>query len=161
MSLTKVIQPWTSFLRKDDRRSYISEPKVWSIGLSPMLVYFLPTKVPVDLFLGGDIYYSQRLSLEEFSNWDTCSYAADSNILWRVKAGPSYTMKRESRYRLYQLKFSLTGNVQPQLPDRFTVAPNLLFESQPIDGRGGYLFNLGFNLGSQKKCWSFAYGLRF
>ena len=152
---------WASFLRKDDRHSYIRNPKVWSLGLSPMLVYYMPTKACLDLFLGGDIYYSQRLSLEEFSNWETCSYDADSNILWRVKAGPSYTMKREGKSRLYQLKTSLGLNVQSPIPDRFTVAPNILFESQPLEGRGGYLFNLGFNLGSQKKCWSFAYGLRF
>jgi hypothetical protein len=152
---------WASFLRKDDRRSYRSNPKVWSLGLSPMLVYYMPTKVPLDLFLGGDVYYSRRSSLEESSDGETCTYDADNDVLWRVKAGPSYTMKREGKARLYQLKFSLAGNVQSQVPDRFTVAPNFLFESQPLEGRGGYLFNLGFNLGSQKKSWQLAYGLRF
>lgn len=151
----------SDFERDCDARHYRSHPKAWSLGLSSMLVYYLHPKVPLDLFLGGDVYYSRRPSLEESSDGETCTYNADNDVLWRVKFGPSYTMKREGKSRLYQLKTSLGLNVQSQIPDRFTLAPNLLFESQPLKRGGGYLFNLGFNLGSQKKSWQFAYGLRF
>ena len=152
---------WSEFLRKDDRRSYQSDPKVWSLGVSPMLVYYIPTKVALDLFFGGDVYYSSRLEVEESSDGETCTYAAENNVFYRVKAGPSYTMKREGRYRLYQLKFSIAGNVQSQIPDRFVVAPSILFESQGHESRGGYLLKLGFDLGSKEKSWQLAYGLRF
>ena len=152
---------WAYFHRKDGRRSYRSDPKVWSIGLSPMFVYYLPAKVPLDLFLGADIAWSQRLAVEESSDGWIYPYAEQNDVLWRVKAGPSYTLKREGKSRLYQLKTSLAGNVQSQMTDRFTAAPDILFESQPLEGRGGYLFKLGLNLGSQKKSWQFAYGLRF
>ena len=152
---------WSEFLRKDDRRSYQSDPKVWSLGVSPMLVYYIPTKAALDLFLGGDVYYLYRLEVEESSDGETCTYAAENNAFYRVKAGPSYTMKREGRYRLYQLRFSIAGNVQSQTPDRLTAAPSILFDSQPIELRGGYLFKLDFNLGEKKKSWSLSYGLRF
>lgn len=152
---------WSEFLRKDDRRSYQSDPKVWSLGMSPMLVYYIPIKVPLDLFLGGDVYYLSRLEVEESSDGETCTYAARNDAFYRVKVGPSYTMKREGRCRLYQLKFSLSANLQSQIPDRFVVAPSILFESQGHESRGGYLLKLGFDLGSKKKSWQLAYGLRF
>ena len=139
---------------------HMSHSKAWSLGLSPLLVYYLD-KAPVDFFLGGDFYYSQRLKFEEHYKSKTCTYDAENDLLWRIKAGPSYTMKREGKRRLYQLRFSLAGNVQSQIPDRFTVAPNVLFESQPNNGSGGYLFELGLNLGKFKKLWNIAYGLRF
>ena len=120
-----------------------------------MLVYYMEAKVPLDLFLGGDIYYAHK------PTFDSYDFKAKNDVLWRVKLGPSYTMKREGRYRLYQLKFSLAGNVQSQIPDRFTAAPSILFESQTLEGHGGYLFKLGFDLGSKKKSWQLAYGLRF
>ena len=152
---------WSEFLRKDDRRSYRSNPKVWSLGLSPMLVYYMPTKAALDLFLGGDVYYSSRLEVEESSDGETCTYAAENDAFYRVKFGPSYTMKREGRHRLYQLKFALAANLQSQIPDRFTASPSILFESQGHERRGGYLFKLGFDLGSKEKSWELAYGLRF
>ena len=149
---------WSDFNRE---YGYISHPKACSLGLSPMLVYYLHTKVPVDLFLGSDLYYAHRFFIEESSRSLSYTYDAKNNLLWRIKAGPSYTMKREGKRRLYQLRFSLAGNVQSQIPDRFTVAPNVLFESQPNNGSGGYLFELGLNLGKFKKLWNIAYGLRF
>ena len=152
---------YSDFERDCDSRHYRSYPKSWSLGLSPMLVYYMPTKVPLDLFLRGDLYYAHRFSVEESSRSLSYTYSAEDNLLWRIKAGPSYTMKREGKRRLYQLRFSLAGNVQSHIPDRFTVAPNVLFESQPNDGRGGYLFELGLNLGKFKKLWNIAYGLRF
>lgn len=152
---------WSDYERNWNSCSFKSKPKALYFGLSPILVYYLQIKVPLDLFLGGDVYYWHGFGFEETSSFSRVEYHAFKDTLWRVKAGPSYTMKREGKARLYQLKFSLAGNVQSQVPDRFTVAPNFLFESQPLEGRGGYLFNLGFNLGSQKKSWQLAYGLRF
>lgn len=152
---------WADFQRSHSGRTYKSHPSAWSLGLSPLLVYYMPTKVPLDLFLGGDVYYAHRFSFDEHSRGVTCTYDAHKELLWRIKAGPSYNMKREGKRRLYQLKTALGFNVQSPVPDRFTVAPNILFESQPIEGRGGYLFNLGINLGATKKSWSLAYGLRF
>lgn len=152
---------YSDFERDCDSRYYRSHPKSWSLGLSPMLIYYTHKKVPVDLFLGGDLYYAHRFSVEESSRSLSYTYGAEDDLLWRIKAGPSYTMKREGKRRLYQLRFFLAGNVQSQIPDRFTVAPNVLFESQPNNGRGGYLFELGLNLGKFKKLWNIAYGLRF
>ena len=149
---------WSDFNRE---YGYISHPKACSLGLSPMLVYYLHTKVPVDLFLGSDLYYAHRFFIEESSRSLSYTYDAKNNLLWRIKAGPSYTMKSEGKRRLYQLRFSLAGNVQSQIPDRFTVAPNVLFESQLHSSGGGYLFELGLNLGKFKKLWNIAYGLRF
>ena len=152
---------YSDFERDCDSRHYRSHPKSWSLGLSPMLVYYIHTKVPVDLFLGGDLYYAHRFSIEESSRSLSCTYDAENDLLWRIKAGPSYTMKREGKKRLYQLRFSVAANVQSQIPDRFTLAPNVLFESQPHSSGGGYLFELGLNLGKFKKLWNIAYGLRF
>ena len=148
---------WSDFNRE---YGHISHPKAWSLGLSPLLVYYLD-KAPIDFFLGGDVYYSQRLKFDEHYKSKACTYDAENDLLWRIKAGPSYTMKREGKKRLYQLRFSVAANVQSQIPDRFTVAPNVLFESQPKNGVGGYLFELGLNLGKFKKLWNIAYGLRF
>ena len=134
---------------------HVSPPKAWSLGLSPMLVYYMEAKVPLDLFLGGDIYYGHKPA---FDGYD---FKAKNDVLWRVKFGPSYTMKREGRHRLYQLKFALAANLQSQIPDRFIAAPSIFFESQPLELRGGYLFKLDFNLGEKKKSWSLSYGLRF
>jgi hypothetical protein len=152
---------YSDFERDCDSRYYRSHPKSWSLGLSPMLVYYLHTKVPVDLFLGGDLYYTHRFSVEESSRSLNCTYDAEKDLLWRLKVGPSYTMKRSGEKRLYQLRFSLAGNVQSQIPDRFTVSPNILFKSQPHSSGGGYLFELGLTLGRFKKLWNIAYGLRF
>ena len=148
---------WSDFNRE---YGHTSQPKAWSLGLSPILVYSLE-KTPIDFFIGGDVYYSQVLKFDEHYKSKTYTYDAENDVLWRIKAGPSYTFKRSTEKRLYQLRFLLAGNVQSPILDRFTISPNLLFESQGRASRGGYLFELGLNLGKLKKSWNIAYGLRF
>jgi len=152
---------WSEFQKYFRRSYYELHYNTFSIGLSPLIVFYLPTKIPLDLFLGGDVHFSHRFCSEEQFKGATFVCAAENSMLWRVKAGPSYTFKRSAKKRLYQLRFSIAANVQSQIPDRFTVAPNLLFESQGHESRGGYLFSLGFDLSKLEKSWSLSYGLRF
>ena len=148
--------------REDEKRK--SHPKAVVVGSSPLLVFY-PPNFPIDFFLGGDLFYVHCFGFEETQKGDKYScnldYESSDHFFWRVKAGPSYTFKRSSTKRLYQLVFSFATNVQSAFANRFSFYPSLLFESQGHEKRGGWLLKLGYEFSTDRGAVDLAYGLRF
>jgi len=148
--------------REEKRRK--SHPKALLMGMSPLLVFY-PPSIPIDFFLGGDLFYVHGFGFEETQKGDKYScnldYESSNDFLWRVKSGPSYTFKRSSTKRFYQLVFSLATNVQSASVSRVSFYPNILFESQGHKKKGGWILKLGYERAKDKGALGLAYGLRF
>lgn len=163
-SLTFSVGGTFSEMNKCEEKRRNSQPKALLIGMSPLLVVY-PPSVPIDFFLGGDLFYVHGFGFEETQKGYKYScnldYESSNDFLWRVKAGPSYTLKRSSAKRLYQLVFSLATNVQGASGSPVFLYPNILFESQGYKKRGGWLLKLGYERSKDKGALDLAYGLRF
>lgn len=163
-SLTFSVGGTFSEMNKCEDKKRNSHPKALLIGMSPLLVAY-PPSVPIDFFLGGDLFYVHGFGFEETQKKDKYScnldYESSNHFFWRVKAGPSYTLKRSSTKRLYQLVFSIATNLQGASGSRVFFYPNILFESQGHKKRGGWLLKLGYERAKDKGALDLAYGLRF
>jgi len=163
-SLTFNVGGTFSDMNKSEDKKRKSHPKALLIGMSPLLVAY-PPSVPIDFFLGGDLFYIHGFGFDETQKGDKYScnldYESSNHFLWRVKAGPSYTLKHSSDKRLYQFVFSLATNMQSALASRVSFYPNIFFESQGDKKRGGWLLKLGYERAKDKGTLDFSYGLRF
>lgn len=162
--LTVVMGANFSELNNDNRSLRKGEPRTLFGGLSPLIVFY-PKSFPIDFFVGGDALYLHRLRFKEQQTYrnlhHACFHDYMVDIFWRVKGGPSYTLKKSSKKRLYQLAFSVATNLQSALPDHLTFSPKILFESQAHEKRGGWLLDLEGTFSKRKTNLSIAYGLRF
>lgn len=148
---------------KMDRDKMKSHPKMVFFNASPLVVFYTEP-FPLDFFIGGDIFYANRFAFDETGNegFDhEISYNSSKNVLWKVKAGPSYTFRRRKETRLYQLLVSLAVNIQSAVPDHLSYTPKVLFENQGNNKRGGWLLGLGFDLSKHQKDYTIAGGIRF
>lgn len=161
-SLTLTTGGIFSEINREDKNNRQSNPKTFCLGLSPMIVFY-PPSFPIDFFVGGDLFFTHRFPFTETQigrKFCKISYKGFNDFLWRMKIGPSYTFKRSSEKRLYQLVFSLSSNIQSAMPDHVSFSPNILFESQGHKNRGGWLLKLGGTLSSDRRAISLSYGLR-
>lgn len=163
-SLTFNVGGTFSDMNKREANKRKSHPKALLVGAGPLLVFY-PPSFPIDFFLGGDLFYIHGFGFEETQKGDKYAchldYESSNDFFWRVKAGPSYTLKRSSAKRLYQLVFSLATNVQSASGSPVFFYPNILFESQGHKKRGGWLLKLGYERAKDKGALDLAYGLRF
>lgn len=163
-SLTFSVGGTFSDMNKREAKKRKSQPKALVVGAGPLFVFY-PPSFPIDFFLGGDLFYVHGFGFEETQKEDKYSckldYESSNYFLWRVKAGPSYTFKRSSTKRLYQLVFSFATNVQSTFANRVSFHPSLLFESQGHKKRGGWILKLGYEFSTDRGAVDLAYGLRF
>ena len=151
-------------MNKREAEKRKSHPKSLAFGAGPLLVFY-PPNFPIDFFLGGDLSYIHSFGFEETQKKNNYSchldYTSSDHFFWRVKAGPSYTLKRSSKKRLYQTVFSFATNVQGAFVNRVTFYPSILFESQGHEKHGGWLFKLGYERSKNRGAVDLACGLRF
>ena len=141
---------------KMNRDKMKSHPKMVFFNASPLVVFYTEP-FPLDFFIGGDLFYANRFAFDETGNEDfdhEISYDSSKNVLWKFKAGPSYTFRRRT-------EISLAVNVQSAIPDHLSYSPKVLFESQGNNKRGGWLLGLGFDLSKHQKDYTIAGGIRF
>lgn len=145
----------------DSKRFVMSgEQKVVFVGLSPILTV-TPRPLPVDFFVGGDVVFAKRPSFEEkHEDYYENVYEKQKEILWRVKAGPSYTFQRQTKKRLYQVLLSCSANIENAFEHLFSLSPSLLFQSQNLKKRGSWLFSLDSRFAKQNRDWTFSWGIR-
>ena len=140
-----------------------SSPKTLFCGLSPLLVLY-PKFVPIDFFVGGEAFYVYQTSFDEKGKGGldcTISYPKDTAFLFKVKMGPSHTLKKETETRLYQFVVSLAAVAQSHIIDTISFVPKILFESQGKEKRGGWLLQWEGKFSDHTKNYTVAYGLRF
>lgn len=163
-SLTFSVGGTFSDMNKREAKKRKSQPKAFVVGAGPLVVFY-PPSFPLDFFIGGDLFYVHGFGFEETQKEDKYSckldYEISNHFLWRVKAGPSYTFKRSSEKRLYQLVSSFATNVQSAFANRISFHPSLLFESQGHEKHGGWLLKLGYEFSKDRGAVDLAYGLHF